>query len=396
MAKGEKEKLERKYISEFIAYFFEQKLKPNDFEIEYIKESIKKIIKLEMKELGYKLEEEAKEEDKIFKIEFVNNPENTFSNHIAWYQKQTKSLTRAFFFNMKYITDLLKSDDEKERMRICDLLYIAIFHEIQHFRQELLSKLNVSCRDVMLYAKEFILTDYLEDDFLRKKNYKNLAIENNANVVANKQYNNLKKQKNKDFIFNSNEQRFKYIFQGYFGKAKARFANDSFKFKKGIDREDLFEMVLASGVIENESEILTTHPILKKEYKLTSYGIERRSVLELIESLEQEKIQIGATQGIKDEEKHFLIEEAEKLYYKMIYRSMEDELYFIKEHLAEFNTEDFRNFAIKAKIIDIYTKNSVGAKNDLEELYSAKQTLGDIIQCLGKEGFKHLIRRDGK
>lgn len=367
MIKEEKENLERQYIRDFEAYFINKKIDINNSEeISYIKETIKNVARLEIEEMGGKLDGDEKEEENVIKLEFTNNlKENVIGAHE--FKNEFEMEYAEININIAKLIKELSSDDSEVRKKACFLCFHALFHEIQHERQRMLTKLNISSKYSILFAKEFVLKTILENEFYEKENYDRFAVEIDAKTVGLTQLIDLMKIEDEEFLNNKELHEIEFILSRYKKDAKNKYSNNSIKFQDEIDREDLFEEIVLTGLVNED--VLWKYPILKKEYKTKYYGgIERKSTLELIKGLEDEIAEISSLKQASDEEKNILINSIKDMYYHMIFRSMQKDM---PENVEKFILSDNRKM------------------NPIVEYYK-------IIEYMGKDGLENLIRRDKK
>lgn len=402
MTKEEKEDLERQYISNFTSHFIEQKLDINNQEeINYIKETITNVVRLEIEELGYKLEGEEQDGDKPFKFELAELDDNKQGDHT----KDDDFGVNRIRINKSHILTELSSDDREIRENSCMNIFSTIFHEVQHQRQEMLTKLNVSSKASMLYAKEFVMQEVLESEFYHNENYERFAIENNADAIGYGDYFKLMNLNNSDLLDYINTYKIDFELARYKGETSAH--SQHFEFKDGIVREDLFEQIVQRPFVIGE-KFLEKYPILKKEYQCKNALFKRKSTTELVRNLENEIEDISSIKEITDEDKQTIIRATKDMYYQMIFRSMQEEIpmdidNFISER--DISPLGYSEFYYKTeREVHARRENENGNKkteirNEIKKIVVEKkreQVLSNLIRYLGKDGFKDFLRRNGK
>lgn len=400
MTKEEKENLERQYISDFEVHFIEQKLDINNpEEINYIKEKITNVARLEIEELGYKLEGEEQQGEKTFKIEWGEN-ENSFElGYQSWENIK---------FNLNGIIELLKSEDEEERKEGCIHIFQTVFHEIQHQRQDMLARMRgVPTKSSMLYAKEAILHNVLEDSFYTA-NYHRFGIEDDAKSTGYGQYINLMDLKNADVEYLRDFYRLSFELAVYSkGETVDKFEK-KFELKDSKTREDVFEEIMAGSNVVGEMDLLA-YPILQKEYKMNGHWeIVRRDTVELIQNMKKEIEDITAIQYLDDKNKSAIIDEVKEAYYEMIYRSIKEEMSLNINDFKYLERTRLDNDTYKSLLKAEYIRNGIPygdynavintpkeIKDEIEknviEKYS-ESNLKQLMEALGKDEFNELMQ----
>lgn len=284
---------------------------------------------------------------------------------------------------------------------------MAVFHEIQHQRQDMLTGLNIGSKESMLYAKEFVLHIILEKGFY-KDNYEVFGIENNANAVGYSEAIQLMNLENPVFLDLKESYEIEFETSLYRGKANTESGIEQLRFEDGIAREDLFEKAVSADIIGKK--LLNLYPILNKEYEAKYNGyIKRRGTLQLIKNLEDETKAITSIQGLSEDEKNYMIEITRQMYYHMIFRSMQEEMpkdinEFIseegrriipimdyKEFFKEALNEAYRNKGLEFDGVTIPAE----INQEIDRLVvekKKKKVLVDLVEYLGMDGLKELIR----
>ena len=71
--------------------------------------------------------------------------------------------------NIGPIESDLSDDSAMTRIKACQKFVKTVFHELRHFRQFLMTQLNISSTEALSFARDFVLTDFIEDDFYTKQ-----------------------------------------------------------------------------------------------------------------------------------------------------------------------------------------------------------------------------------
>lgn len=333
MTKEEKIAIQRDIINFIMRYFCNNRL---DFNytplIEGMQKDITRIFQLEIEELGYSYQPDRDDSENTFILKFINDSKKTIRG-----QCSCKKGEPTIIYNIAHLYEDLQSPNKEERLLGCKELFKTVFHEIQHYRQYLMTQKNVSSKDAIRYARDFALMTYLEKDwysFDRKKgNYGEYSIENNANAVGYKQYleimgydeeiNDLFEIKNGQF----NISRYKANGVSTY--------DDQYTYNLGKKERDDITVSILDDLICNHglTEILKTYPILQKEYNLDGT---KKSASVLIKNMEKEIQEISNNKFLSKEDKRKLIKDAQEMYYELIYNQIEKST---QEEIAELASQ---------------------------------------------------------
>ena len=179
MTKDAKIAIQRQQITDFMNYFENNELDFSNTQLlQIMQNAISKIFQLEIEELGYTFNPNRDNSQNAFELTFINDPKATFRG-------QHNSGARLE-------NGQLQSPDKDKRMLACKTLFKTVFHEIQHHRQYMKTRTNVSSKDGMQYARDFAIKQYLNKDWYSNNaktgNYAAYTIENNANEVGYSQF----------------------------------------------------------------------------------------------------------------------------------------------------------------------------------------------------------------
>ena len=187
MTKDEKVEIERKVMKKFMNYFKDNRLDFNDTQLlQRMQESIARIFQLEVEEMGYNYSPSENNAKNTIELNFVNDIN-------GWYKGlcNSYSVPPTITYNIAHLYKDLQDRDVDKRLFACKNLYRTVFHELQHHRQYLMTRTNVSSRDGLRYARDFALMRYLQKKWYRDVNerggvgnYDSCTIENNANEVG--------------------------------------------------------------------------------------------------------------------------------------------------------------------------------------------------------------------
>lgn len=348
MTKEEKIATQRKLMTDFMNYFKDNELDFNNTQLlQEMQETITKIFQLEIEELGYSYNPDKPDSENTIHLKFVND-KNIMKRGRLEYKTGKPSI---IMYNIAHLYEDLESEDKDKRLLGCKELFRTVFHEIQHFRQHLMVEQKVSSKDVIRFARDFVLKSYLEKDWyskdIRKGNYDAYITENNANETGYKQY--LEIMDYDEEISNLFD-----IEGGKFnmGRYKANVNscdNGKFYDSKGLKERDeitipiLDDLICRSGL----TTILKKYPILQKEYNLDGT---KKSASELIKNMEKEVQAISNNNYLSQEERRNLIKDAQEMYYELIYNQIERST---QKQISELATQ-----IGKDKVKDLFDKIS--------------------------------------
>lgn len=197
MTKAEKIEIQRREITKVMNYFENHKLDfQNDRLLAAMQNSITRIFQLDIEELGYTYDPKNPDDKNTFDLEFVNDSAKHYRGaHQSGFNLENGKLTKnkpKIVYNAAHMYKDLDSNDKDTRLSACKTLFKTVFHEIQHHRQVLMARTNVSSKEGMLYARDFAIRSYLDEKwYTRNKetgNYERYAIENNANETGYREY----------------------------------------------------------------------------------------------------------------------------------------------------------------------------------------------------------------
>ncbi len=176
--------MQRNEITNFMNYFEKNRLDPNDGDlIHQLNTSIAKVFKMEMDILGIKFVPNKKNAGEV-KLLFVNKG-NKFLQ--GYFKKGLFKSKPVIVYNMAYLYYMLQESNKKQRMEYCKEIFCVVFHEIEHYKQLLLSSKDINNKDVYMYAKDTAASDAVVNDYYNI-NYNDLYIENAANKAGYERY----------------------------------------------------------------------------------------------------------------------------------------------------------------------------------------------------------------
>lgn len=272
-----------------------------------------------------------------FEIEFNRNINS--SGMCDYKEPNENGLSKIRVYEGKLYKDLA-SDDKNVRLEACENIFIALFHEIQHYRQYMLTQSNVSNKNALLYAKEFTAKKILDNKFYSSKyeesNYYELSIENDAYYVGADKYSRIMNDDREDLLEE------KEYFKAYFSESKFSVDTSTKDGKKHFKYEGLQEKDDALTKILDESitaEYIEKYPILQKEYNNDGT---KKNATQLVNNLLNETNLINNL-AIENKKKEVLIKDTNEMYYELIYRAICKDSNSIEELSKNVNPDIFSN-----------------------------------------------------
>ena len=330
MTKDEKIAIQRQQMTGFMNYFESNELDFNDTQLlQRMQNAITRIFQLEIEELGYSYRPDRDDSKNTFELSFINDPQATFrGQHNSGARFENGKFIQgrpSIKYNIAALYEDLQSPDKDKRIFACKTLFKTVFHEIQHHRQYMKTRTNVSSKDGIQYARDFAIKQYLHKDWYSSNaktgNYAAYTIENNANEVGYSQF--LETLGRED----SEVANLRDIERGKFNISRYKADVDSWDGQQHYDsnglqeRDDVTVPILDSLIGEKgRTEILQMYPILQKEYNLDGT---KKTAVELIQNMQQEIQKITQNKTLTDKDKKRLIQDSQQMYYDLIYRQIE-------------------------------------------------------------------------
>ena len=379
-----KVEIQRQKMLDFMNYFKDNKLDFNDTQLlEKMQKDITTIFQLEIEELGYRYNPND-DTQSTFELKFVNSPEDNFRgrHNPGWKIQEGKFVQGRplITYNTSKLYEDLQSSDKEKRLFACKTIFKTVFHEIQHHRQYLMTRTNVSSKEAIQYARDFAIKTYLQKDWYSRDkktgNYDAYTIENNANEVGYNQYLEtigIEDKKIEDL---------RVIEEGKLNTFRYKADVDSFDGQQHYDskglqeRDDVTVPILDNLIKEkNRTEILHIYPILQKEYNLDG---SKKTAVELIKNMQKEVQEISENQAFTQIDKKILIQDTQEMYYELIDRQIEK---ITPEQIGELIEQ-----IGKDEIKEIFSKMSYYFQNQLEsrleksaQMASARTRIDEFI-----------------
>ena len=314
----------------------------NDVMVEKLESAITRVFELEIRELGYSFDSKGDSENNTFDLQFVNDEAITWrgehTNGGKWENGTYTEGKPIIKYNLARLCPNLSSNDANVRLSTCKNLFKTVFHEIQHHRQYMMARSNVSSKEGMMYARDFAVRPYLKKEWYtrdkKRGNYAEYAIENNANEVGYRQYLETMGDHDKEMSDLRDIERGKFSINRY--KADIDSWDGKTHYDSGglQERDDVTIPILDSIISERGlTEMLIMFPILQKEYNLDG---SKKTAYELITNMNDEIDTISQNTSLSKKEKDAILKDGKEMYYELIYRQIEKST---PEQLAELSTK---------------------------------------------------------
>lgn len=241
-------------------------------------------------------------------------------------------------FNLSKFKENMQSPDSKFRLDTIKFIFEAVFHEVQHHRQKLMSDTGVSNKKVLEYSREEVLHRYLNGDFYLK-NHDSFSFEADANVTGRGKVLDLldvedygidelffqrSKYDNVYGTFLFDNETYATPIQHVLGK-KSIWNSAGEK----IDRTDATIKILDSIPSNLMKSFIKRYPILGKQY--SEFTGNRFNTCSLIVDMENELEGLEFPilhNSLTEEEKRQAIKSIKEMYYEIIYQALEkDSIY---------------------------------------------------------------------
>lgn len=331
MTKDAKIAIQRQQIMDFMNYFENNELDFSNTQLlQKMQNAISKIFQLEIEELGYTFNPNRDNSQNTFELTFINDPKATFrGQHNSGARLENGQFVQgkpSIKYNIAVLYENLQSPDKDKRMLACKTLFKTVFHEIQHHRQYMKTRTNVSSKDGMQYARDFAIKQYLNKDWYSNNaktgNYAAYTIENNANEVGYSQFLETLGRTDSEIANLRDIERGKLNISRYKADVDSWDGQQHYDSNGLQERDDVTVPILDSLIGEKgRTEILQMYPILQKEYNLDGT---KKTALELIKNMQQEIRDISQNKTLTDTDRKKLVQDSQQMYYDLIYRQLEN------------------------------------------------------------------------
>lgn len=387
MTKKEKIAIQRQQMTEFMQYFEDNVLDFNDKEIlKKLQDHITKVFQLEIQELGYIYDPSNEDSKNTFGLYFVNDDKDTRGGWQkagrSWKDGEIVQEKPTITYNIAHLYKDLESPDKEIRLKNCKNIFRVLFHEIQHNRQHLMTRQNVSSNESLRYARDFACKQgYLDSKWYSRDaktgNYDAYTTENNANEVGYKQYLETMGIAEDEFSYLRDIELGKFNIARYKADVSSWDGQEHYDSKGLQERDDVTIPILDSLICERgKTELLQIYPILQKEYNLNGT---KKTAVELIKNMKQEIQAISQNSNITEKDKDKLIKDGQEMYYELIYRQIEKST---PEQISEIAMQIGKN---ESK--EIFDRISHYFQCEMENRLGKSAKMASAQVKLGTEGF---------
>ena len=387
MTKDEKIAIQRQQMTGFMNYFENNELDFNDTQLlQRMQNAITRIFQLEIEELGYSYSPDRDDSKNTFGLYFVNDAKDTRggwqSAGRSWKDGEIIQEKPTITYNIARLFKDLENPDKEIRLKNCKNIFRVLFHEIQHNRQHLMTRQNVSSNESLRYARDFACKyGYLDSKWYSKDaktgNYDAYTTENNANEVGYKQYLETMGIVEDEFSYLRDIELGKFNIARYKADVNSWDGQEHYDSKGLQERDDVTIPILDNLICEKgKTELLQIYPILQKEYNLDGT---KKTAVELIKNLQQEIQAISQNFNITDKEKDKLIKDGQEMYYELIYRQIEKST---PEQISEIAMQIGKN---ESK--EIFDRISHYFQCEMENRLGKSAKMASAQTKLGTEGF---------
>lgn len=361
MTRNEKIELQKKIMTEFMDYIRKDPKSLKEKQLfSKVEDTITKIIQLENEEMKGRNTTNLDKSDNSFDLKFTYDSEQRF---LACYNVRENCIS----CNVPRLICELESKNEFGRLEGCKKILQVIFHEIQHYRQNLMIQQNVSNKNVLGYARDLAIINNGGGLFYQYY-YDSIFIENNADAVGYEQSQEILGARNSDIkllnIAIGNAETSRYPDFNLSDDGEIIYGDNGLMIRDDVTVSVLDKLICSLGKIE----ILEKYPILQKEYNLDGT---KKTEIELIKNMKKEIQEILQNQDLTETEKKELTTDAQQMYYELIYRQIEkhtpEQIMQITKEIGKEETKD-----IFSRMSHYFQSEKEFKMTKLEEMTRAK------------------------
>lgn len=378
MDKKTKVEKQREIIFDFFEYFKTHKFNAADTnDIAFIKAAFVLLSYCELSYMGINIDfKNPQNNDVVFKL--INNSSKEFLGECITDVSKDKSnnygIKRTCIrMNIGPIESDLSDDSAMTRIKACQEFVKTVFHELRHFRQFLMTQLNISSTEALSFARDFVLTDFIEDDFYTN-NYKNFALEADANESEAVEF--------MDITGINNNQTLRQKALGTRRKLVGMYKADSYSIdgnyywdSHGFKDRDIVSINILDDIItkKGNTQVIEKYPILSKEYN--SDG-SKKTAYQLFQNMFAEEFEYTQNPDLSESERLVLIKDSREMYYELLIRALDK---CSKDETSKILT-DFGKTRINKVLTDMkrYFDNQFDAKTIAVTQSKAKRKPGSF------------------
>ena len=396
MTVEERREIEKKEVKKYLEYFKNNKYEENNKEaISLLLNTLTKVFKLELDnmELGLKFNEE-----KPYDIE--NNDIGLYFLSQGYNEKEAKRFgdnrrqVGGFVcdfegkphidLDINYLLEGLKVEDEDIRLENAQHILFSLLHEMRHYKQYLMTRYCISSREAMTFSKDYAVNCFINKFY--ENNYKDSAIENDANESASKLFQEILGED--DYFSQANT-----LYKSKFNTSKYRYSalDENGKpinvigYKEEIT-DHLVEFLVCKEKIKNIFDIA---PILLKEY---NEDFTRKTTSEVISNMKSELNFLSRIDFLEEDKKQKLIRDSKEMYYDIIFRTFEcitEEEY--DKVIREFGENEI--IELIEEMIDSFEERREMQLDLIDKMFRIRTKTGNIIpvEFASGKSYKELL-----
>lgn len=323
MDKETKLKKQREIIFDFFDYFKTHKFNETEpYDMKFIKAAVVLLSYYELSYMGINYDfNNPSNNDVIFKL--INNPSKNFLGEcitdISHGKSTNYGIKRTYItMNIGPIASDLSDNSTMTRIKACQDFVKTVFHELRHFRQFLMTQLNISSPEALYFARDFVLTDFVESDFYTN-NYKNFAIEADASETEAIEF--------MDITGINNNQTLRQKALGTRRKLVGMYKADSNSIdgnyhwdSHGFKDRDIVSISILDDIItkKGNTQVIEKYPILGKEYNPDG---SKKTTYQLFQNMFAEEFEYIHNPDLSNSERLILIKDSREMYYELLIRT---------------------------------------------------------------------------
>lgn len=389
MTKEEKIELQREQISSLISKYSQKELFIGDKSaIKEINDAVTRVFQLEIQSLGKKFDPNNLEENDI-SLELLKDAKPGYEgachmNVVRDEDGNAVGKRYSIAINMSTFYDKLSSYRKEDRIAGCKYLFRDVFHEIRHYRQDLMMESGVSSKETLMFVRDQIMSNYLNKFYSEDEitgNYHEYSLETDAEATAFSQYVSVMGEEDTEFEKIRDTKIAEHVLSRY--KIDTESYDGHYYNSNGLQERDDATVSVMDEILQNkdELELLEIFPILQKEYNPDG---SKKTIKQLIQNMNKEKQDLLSTNEFSDIEKDELITSCEEMYTELIYRQIEREEDEQLREAVEFCGKDAISEILKMMQVQ------------LEKEKNKKIQVAENLRDVKTDGSSFVIKRNRK
>lgn len=351
----------------------------NKQHVSYIEDALTRMFTLEVEQMGLRFDPSLDDEHNDAILRIINDKNfglrgRCVVDRVKNEQGVYETTKPEFIYNWNDFLGFLGDYHTETRQNGCRDLIKVFYHELQHCKQFFMGMTNVSNKDSLMFARDYVFMEYFERTFYSDSsknnlgNYYNYSLEGNANSTGLSKFLEYTGYKNEDVNWLIDIERGKTSV-GTYEASNYSLDGSEYYDSNGQELRDKISVELLDDIICNKKrlEYLEMYPILQKEYNLDGT---KKSIVELVKNLNSEQIELSLIEGISTEEKAELLHDCKEMYYELIERQLEkSNPSQINEIISLYGEEYFKQ--LMSSMREYFTNEQDSKVKDNEKYYSA-------------------------